>query len=98
MAADDSIICDMHGPSQRTFVCQHVAEGLLNRERVGFFWTVEGPENPYPDAWCTACEERVRETDGEWEGEALAHLNPQIMCCHCYEVAKTFHMGGDPWS
>lgn len=91
------IHCATHGPQPETFVCQHIAEGLLQRERVGFFWTQQDPTNPFPDAWCSACEERVRLTDGEWVGEAGEHLKPKIMCGECYEVAKAFHMGGDPW-
>jgi hypothetical protein len=95
----ETIECEKHGATApRAYVCQHVAEGLLKRQRVGFFWTVEDPDNPYPDAWCAECENRVRETGGEWIGEALEHLKPEVMCGHCYEVAKVYHMGGDPWS
>ena len=101
-AADDDgprrIYCDTHGDADETFVCQHVIEGLIHKERVGFFWTAEDPDNPHPDAWCAECEERVKLTWEEWEGEALEHLKPKILCGECYEVAKTFHMGGNPWS
>jgi hypothetical protein len=41
---------------------------------------------------------RVRETDGEWAGEALEYLQPQILCGACYDLAKRFHMGENPWS
>lgn len=51
-----------------------------------------------PDAWCTECEDRVRLTDGEWIAEAEANLEPKILCGACYDIAKIFHMGGDPWS
>src|SRR5438105_41348 len=91
------IHCDTHGDSDETFVCQHVLDGLIRKERVGFFWTAKDPDNTHPDAWCAECEERVKLTDGEWEGEALEHLKPKVLCGECYEVAKTFHMGGDPW-
>lgn len=90
--------CSVHGLQQRTFVCQHVAEGLVSRTRVGFFWTEEYPDNPRPDAWCSACNGRVKATDGDWVGEALEHLKPKILCGACYDFAKTFHMGGDPRS
>jgi hypothetical protein len=94
----DTVECPTHGTAPEAFVCQHVASGLLQRERVGFFWTVDDPDNPHPDAWCLECEQRVRLTEGEWTGEALELLRPKLMCGRCYEVAKTFHMGGDPWS
>ncbi len=90
--------CDSHGEAPEAFVCQHVLTGLVDRERVGFFWTIDDPENPYPDAWCLECEERVKEAGGEWEGEVLEQLQPRLMCGHCCEIAKVFHMGSDPWS
>ncbi len=90
--------CTVHGLQQRTFVCQHIAEGLVDRNRVGFFWTREEPENPRPDAWCAACDSRVKATDGEWVGAALEHRQPKILCGACYDSAKTFHLGDDPRS
>lgn len=79
-------------------VCQHIAEGLMRRQRVGFFWTMHDPDNPRPDAWCIACNERNSATGGEWVGEALEHLQAKVLCGACYDLAKVFHMGGNPWS
>ena len=93
-----NVRCDVHGSQQETFVCQHVAEGLRIRKRVGFFWTTYDPHNPRPDAWCSACEERARATGGELVDQALERLQPKVLCGACYDVAKQFHMGGDPWS
>jgi hypothetical protein len=94
----NSIRCETHGLQQETWVCQHIAQGLFDRQRVGFFWSVENPDNPKPDAWCSACNERVKSTNGEWVDEALEHLEPKCFCGACYEVAKNFHMGGNPWA
>ena len=96
--ASRSIQCTTHGSQQETFVCQHIAAGLESKERVGFFWTTFDPDNPRPDAWCSACEKRVRQTNGDWIDEAEAHLKPKILCGACYDLAKEFHMGGNPWS
>ncbi len=93
-----TVQCATHGVTQQTLVCQHIVDGLHNRKRVGFFWTTDDPENPCPDAWCEACEKRVRRTGGDWVGAALRHLQPKVMCSHCYEIAKTFHGGGNPWA
>lgn len=93
-----TVHCHTHGQQAEAFVCKHIFEGLLRRDRVGFFWSAEDPNHRCPDAWCVECDRRVSMTGGEWEGEALEHLQPKIMCCECYDVAKTFHMGGDPWS
>lgn len=94
----ERINCDLHGPSKIAFVCQHIAWGLHHRERVGFYWTVADPENPYPDAWCADCEKRRNKAGGEWVGAAEKHLQAKILCAECYLVAKSFHMGGYPWS
>jgi len=90
--------CHVHGKQQQTFVCQHIAVGLQEKRRVGFFWTQFDPDNPRPDAWCAECEDRVRKTGGEWEVDALEHLKAKLLCGACYDAAKIFHMGGDPWS
>jgi len=92
-----TVQCSVHGPQQATLVCQHVANGLIRRERVGFFWASD-PENPRPDAWCNDCNTRVAATDGEWIDDALEHLDPKSLCGACYDLAKLFHMGGDSWS
>jgi hypothetical protein len=97
-AAQPTVRCAVHGDQQETFVCQHVIAGLMNKKRVGFFWTQDDPDNARPDAWCTDCEQRVKATHGEWVGEAEVHLKPKILCGACYDVAKCFHTGGDPWS
>jgi hypothetical protein len=90
--------CKTHGTQPQTFVCQHIVAGLIAKERVGFWWTQHDPDNPRPDAWCRECEGRVSKTGGEWEGEALEQLRPQILCGACYDSAKKFHLGGNPWS
>jgi hypothetical protein len=93
-----SIRCAVHGTQQQTLVCQHIVDGLTDKRRVGFFWTSCDIDNPRPDAWCSACNERVASTGGEWVGEAFEHLQPQVLCGVCYDIAKQFHLGGDPWS
>lgn len=92
------VFCNTHGATSPAFVCQHVADGLSSRVRVGFFFASEDPNNPYPDAWCAQCDERLRLAGGEWEGEAEEQLGARLMCGHCYLTAKTFHTGGNPWS
>lgn len=94
----ETVDCATHGKQQETFVCQHIVHGLQERRRVGFYWTTYDPDNSRPDAWCAECEERVRATDGEWIGEAEAQLKPKILCGACYDLAKVYHLGGDPWS
>jgi hypothetical protein len=92
----DRVQCATHGLQDATYVCQHIADGLHARKRVGFFWAID-PQNPRSDAYCSECNARVDANSGEWIGEALELLNPQILCGAWYDLAKEFHMGGDPW-
>jgi hypothetical protein len=94
----EEIYCETHGLQQQTWVCQHIAQGLFDRSRAGFFWASEDADNPRPDAWCIECNERVKVTSGEWVDEALDQLKPKCLCGACYDLAKAFHSGGDPWS
>ena len=98
MASDDKITCRVHGEQPRAFVCQHIVAGLDSRERVGFFWFIDDRENRHPDAWCRECEARAGRHSGDWAGDALAYLKPQVLCAVCYDMAKDFHLGRDPWS
>ena len=41
----DKVQCNKHGEQQETFVCQHIAEGLRTKQRVGFVWTTYDPSN-----------------------------------------------------
>jgi hypothetical protein len=52
----ETVHCKTHGVQPQTLVCQHITDGLLARQRVGFFWTTDTPDNLRPDAWCAACE------------------------------------------
>lgn len=90
--------CEKHGLQEGTFVCQHIVQGLATKTRVGFFWSVESPEMMRPDSCCFECNERVKATNGEWVGEVLELAKPQPLCGACYDLARVFHMGGDPWS
>ena len=93
----DTVACKIHGNQQRTFVCQHIVEGLSQGRPVGFFWSIEDRGNPRSDAWCRACNERLRLTGGEWVGEALANLKAKLLCGACYDSAKAFHMAKDQY-
>lgn len=86
--------CATHGDQPQTLVCQHIVQGLVDRRRVGFFWSVADPDNPRGDAWCSDCNNRVKQT-GEWVGPALEHLQPKVLCGECYDFAKAFNLGAD---
>jgi len=86
----NSVSCKRHGPQPETFVCQHIVQSLHDRRPVGFFWSSETP-SARPDAWCSACNQRVAATGGEWtpEAEAEAEAGVTVLCGACYDEAKS---------
>ena len=90
MSQSNQVVCHSHGLQPETFVCQHIAQSLKTGQAVGFFWPA-GSDEERPDAWCLACEERARVTDGDWIGEAAAHLGLSILCASCYDNAKAIN-------
>ena len=76
-----TVRCERHGAQSETFVCQHIATSLSTRRPVGFYWAAEGGD-PRPDAWCWACNERVKATGGEWTGEAADSLGAKGSFAH----------------
>jgi hypothetical protein len=88
--------CAHHGSQFETFVCQHIAESLYHKEPVGFFWSREQASH-WPDAWCFECNERLKETRGEWVDEAERNLGAKLLCSDCYDVAAEINFGTSIW-
>lgn len=63
-------------------MCRHLAEG---RGR-GFHVADEDPDDPWPDAWCDACE--AASNGGEWDDEAIAFAGARALCSGCYEIVR----------
>ena len=80
------IQCDTHGLQDETFVCQHVAQTLRDRQPRGFFWA-KSSEQKRPDAWCSDCNARVVAADGEWTQDVLDHARVKLLCARCYDDA-----------
>ena len=83
--------CAEHGPQQATYVCRHLVESLRTGKKVGFWWA-DDPDNPRPDAWCSACEEKVQETGGEWVDESESFAGVTLLCGACYDRAKKLNL------
>jgi hypothetical protein len=81
-----TVHCDRHGDRREAFVCDH----LLHGANQGFFNGTD-PGNPYPDAWCSTCEQ-IRLTyggaDGEWNDESMALMNIKLVCGDCYQEIR----------
>lgn len=89
------ISCPIHDQQDETFVCQHIPQSLLTGERVGFFWSASD-EQPRPEAWCSACEERRQANNGDWAQDCNTFLKVKILCRSCYDLVKTFNLGEGP--
>jgi hypothetical protein len=88
----NSVECGQHGNQDQTFVCQHIVQGLRERVPNGFWWAKDS-SNPRPDAWCTACNEVVAATGGEWTQDAETFAGVKLLCGLCYDIAKTMNLG-----
>ncbi len=90
--AASKVHCEVHGPQQETFVCQHIVQSLRDRRPVGFF-CARGSESTRPNAWCASCNELVRQAGGEWTPEVLVIAGVKLLCGACYDEAKALNLG-----
>ena len=82
-ALSGQVQCDRHGPRPSAYVCDH----LFRESRQGFVASTEQPDNPFPDAWCLACDE-VRLAHGGWNEASEKHLTVRVVCSDCYEMIR----------
>jgi hypothetical protein len=75
--------CDHHGLKPAAYVCDHV----FRERQQGFVASTEEPDNPFPDAWCLACEQ-VRAAHGGWNEAAEQHLRVRLVCSDCYLMLR----------
>jgi hypothetical protein len=87
----NTVDCEQHGQQPETFVCQHVVQSLYTNKRVGFRWA-DDPENPRPDAWCTACNELLSEAGGEWNDRTESFAGVKLLCGACYDRAREINL------
>lgn len=92
MEEETYVECSTHGKQQATYVCQHIVQTLHDEKARGFWWA-EDLGNPRPDAWCSACEETVQESNGEWTDESEAFAGVKLLCGACYDRAREINLG-----
>jgi len=93
MTSTRKVDCSAHGAQDETFVCQHIVQGLRDGIAYGFWWA-DDPENPRPDAWCTACNEIVAASGGEWTSEGEKFAGVKLLCGACYDRARAMNLRG----
>ena len=81
--SEDRIKCPTHGEANCTYVCSHLASDPRQR------WYCNYPSNddPYPDAWCSACEQAFQQ-QGEWNEANKQTSNVRVFCHYCYDQSK----------
>lgn len=80
----DTVQCEAHGESQKTYVCIHLADGSTG---LGFNHDDASEENPYPDAWCDECE-KIRDAHAGWDDVPEGQCKIKLLCCECYEHVR----------
>lgn len=93
---DNFVECDEHGLQQATFVCQHIILGLREDKPYGFWWSSDS-NNPRPDAWCTACDEYLASSGGEWNDKTEAFAGVTLLCGSCYDRAREMNVRHKWW-
>lgn len=84
MSEPELVVCGEHGESPSTFACRHVATGVA----CGFHCSADDPDDRWPDAWCDLCEEAFQAAGG-WNEVSEKQADIQLLCCHCYEAARS---------
>ena len=81
--SEQGIECPVHGTTSGAYICSH----LMNEPRQRWFCDYPSQDNPWPDAWCSACE-RVFQTEGEWNENNEDDVDIRLVCGRCYEEQK----------
>ncbi len=76
--------CHLHGVTRATLLCVHLREG----QRKGFHQSGAPEGDPWPDAWCDACQAALVQA-GRWT-EEITHFF--LSCTGCYDVARLRHV------
>lgn len=77
------IDCDSHGSGYAAYICKH----LLADPEQKWFANARSDDDPWPDAWCGACELSFQE-QGEWTEATEKKANIQVLCHCCYEKLR----------
>jgi hypothetical protein len=80
----ETMQCDEHGETSKAYVCAHL-EG--EDTGLGFNRNEPSEENPFPDAWCDACEVIRAEYNG-WDDVPDGMCKIVLFCSECYERAR----------
>jgi uncharacterized protein DUF6882 len=76
--------CSHHTKGFATYICEH----LLANPAQEWFSNKPDEEQPWPDAWCAACEALFLEQN-EWNDKNQSRTEITMVCHHCYENLRS---------
>ena len=79
--SSEKLTCERHGETPVTYVCKHLRAGVA----CGYHASAERADDPWPDAWCDACEAAFQR-EGEWNDTNEPDIT--ILCTGCYEETR----------
>ena len=88
MDDEPTVDCSVHGTQPLSFVCIHIASGLLDETTPGFVIEPED-DHPLPLAWCEECDRWFEKIGRDWSSQEWpAHTGFKLLCARCYGEAK----------
>lgn len=80
----DTVHCSTHGETPKAYVCVHLTGESTG---LGFNREDSSEENPFPDAWCDACEV-LQASHGGWDSVPDDEQKIVLVCSECYERSR----------
>jgi hypothetical protein len=84
---DEAVESGLHGRQPISFVCMHIAHGLLDGSTPAFVIAPED-DHPLPLAWCDGCEEMIDSLGGDWNAAGSSRADFRPLCASCYTEAR----------
>ena len=83
--------CQSHGRRPAALCCAHVAQG----SGLGFY-SAPSEELSRPQAWCAACDARLRRAGG-WNEELFDQAGMSLACAECWDEARARNEDRNPF-
>lgn len=94
MDEEPRVDCGVHGPGRRvSFVCTHIAHGLLDGTSPGFVIDPDAGET-LPIGWCDVCDPMANRRHDNWDAFRQA-ADFKLLCEDCYAEAKGLAIGAN---
>jgi hypothetical protein len=78
---NDEVICEVHGPQQKAYVCEHIVQTLHDGKPRGLCWSND-------NGWCSACEDLRISSGGDWTDDLMRKIGVTLVCSGCFNEAK----------